>query len=80
MALTLFPSGETTSARKGANHETRSGSLRFESAGVQDGHAHRFRGTLAVNLFEQGVPIEDVSQILEHEGVETTPNALCTRG
>ena len=33
---------------------------------------HRFRDTLAIDLLQQGVPIEDVQQILGHEDVNTT--------
>jgi hypothetical protein len=36
----------------------------FKLAGVQRGHAHRFRDTLAVELLLAGVPLERVSMLL----------------
>jgi len=36
----------------------------FRLAGVQNGHAHRFRHTLAVNLLAKGVSMENVAKIL----------------
>jgi site-specific recombinase XerD len=36
----------------------------FKLAGIANGHAHRFRHTLAVNLLAKGVSMENVAQIL----------------
>src|SRR5258707_1357469 len=44
----------------------------FELAEVDNGHAHRFRDTFAVELLLAGVPIERVSILLGHESVRTT--------
>ena len=41
-------------------------------AGVQKGHPHRFRDTLAVELLLEGVPIERVSIVLGHSSVKVT--------
>jgi len=38
----------------------------FDLAGIQDGHAHRFRDTFAVGLLQAGVPMERVSVLLGH--------------
>jgi len=43
-----------------------------EIAGVQGGHPHRFRDTLAVELLLEGVPIERVSVLLGHSSVKIT--------
>jgi len=43
-----------------------------EVAGVKDGHPHRFRDTLAVELLLEGVPIERVSILLAHKSVKIT--------
>ena len=43
-----------------------------EIAGVQEGHPHRFRDTLAVELLLEGVPIERVSVLLGHSSVKIT--------
>jgi integrase/recombinase XerD len=44
----------------------------FELAKVEDGHAHRFRDTFAVELLLSGVPIERVSILLGHISVRIT--------
>ena len=36
----------------------------FDLAGVEDGHAHRFRDTFAVALLQKGVPLETVAILL----------------
>jgi integrase len=41
-------------------------------AGVQGGHPHRFRDTLAVELLLKGVPMERVSVLLGHTSVKIT--------
>ncbi len=41
-------------------------------AKVRTVNPHRFRDTLAIKLLEQGVPIEDVKEILGHEDVNIT--------
>jgi integrase len=43
-----------------------------ELAGVADGHPHRFRDTLAVQLLMEGVPMERVSILLGHSSVKIT--------
>lgn len=43
-----------------------------EIAGVKDGHPHRFRDTLAVELLLEGVPMERVSVPLGHSSVKIT--------
>ena len=42
----------------------------FETAAVQNGHAHRFRDTFAVELLLSGVPLERVSVLLGHSSVK----------
>ena len=44
----------------------------FELAGIEGGHAHRFRDTFAVELLLQGTPIERVSVLLGHRSVRIT--------
>jgi integrase len=44
----------------------------FQLAGVQRGHAHRFRDTFAVELLLAGVPLERVSVLLGHSSVRIT--------
>jgi integrase len=41
-------------------------------AEVRTANPHRFRDTLAIDLLQHGVPIEDVQQILGHEDVNIT--------
>ena len=40
--------------------------------GIDKIHPHRFRTTCATNLLRKGMPIEEVSQILGHEKLDTT--------
>ena len=47
----------------------------FEIAGVNGGHAHRFRDTFAVEFLLRGVPLEDVSQLLSHTSTRVTENS-----
>ena len=57
-ALEMFPAGEYYFAPGPGKHETRSGNWRrglrkiFAKAGLPDGHAHRFRDTLAVEMLD----------------------------
>lgn len=44
----------------------------FELAGIEGGHAHRFRDTFAVALLEKGVPLDVVSVLLGHSSVRIT--------
>jgi len=44
----------------------------FRLAGVQRGHAYRFRDTFAVELLLAGVPLERVSVLLGHSSVRIT--------
>ena len=39
---------------------------------IEKVHPHRFRTTCATNLLRKGMPIEEVSQILGHEKLDTT--------
>lgn len=41
-------------------------------AGVDNAHPHRFRRTLATNLLDRGMNIQDVAQILGHADLKTT--------
>lgn len=43
-----------------------------EKTGIEKVHPHRFRRTLATNLLRKGMSIEEVSQILGHEKLDTT--------
>lgn len=43
-----------------------------ERAGVEHVHPHRFRRTLATNLINRGMPIQEVATILGHDKVDTT--------
>lgn len=41
-------------------------------AGVENTHPHRFRRTLATNLIDHGMPVQEVAAILGHEKLDTT--------
>lgn len=43
-----------------------------DKAGVEHCHPHRFRRTLATNLIDKGVPIEQVQTLLGHSKLDTT--------
>lgn len=46
---------------------------RIEAAsGVENVHPHRFRRTLATNLINRGMPIQEVAAILGHDKIDTT--------
>ncbi len=44
----------------------------FSLAGVNNGHAHRFRDTFAVELLLAGVPLDRVSVLLGHQSIRVT--------
>jgi len=48
----------------------------FDLAGVDGGHAHRFRDTLAVDLLLHDVPLENVSELLGHRSIKVTERAM----
>jgi integrase/recombinase XerD len=50
----------------------RSLSALFSLAGVEGGHAHRFRDTFAVELLQKGVPLEQVAVLLGHSSIKIT--------
>ena len=41
-------------------------------SGVENVHSHRFRRTLATNLINHGMPIQEVAAILGHDKIDTT--------
>lgn len=43
-----------------------------DKSGVENVHPHRFRRTLATNLINRGMPIQDVAHVLGHDRVDTT--------
>lgn len=43
-----------------------------EKAGVEKTHPHRFRRTLATNLIDHGMPIQEVAAVLGHDKIDTT--------
>ena len=43
-----------------------------EKAGVENVHPHRFRRTLATNLINHGMAIQEVASILGHDKIDTT--------
>lgn len=54
------------------------GGIRFRlktianNADVDNVHPHRFRRTLATNLIDRGMPIQEVAEILGHDKIDTT--------
>jgi integrase/recombinase XerD len=44
----------------------------FKAAGIQGGHAHRFRDTFAVEFLKAGKPMERLSQLLGHANIKIT--------
>ena len=43
-----------------------------DKANVENVHPHRFRRTLATNLINHGMTIQEVATILGHEKIDTT--------
>lgn len=43
-----------------------------DRAGVQNVHPHRFRRTLATNLIDHGMPVQQVASVLGHDKLDTT--------
>jgi integrase/recombinase XerD len=44
----------------------------YELAKVENGHAHRWRDTFAVELLLDGIPLEQVSALLGHQSIKVT--------
>ncbi len=44
----------------------------FRAAGQPNGHPHQLRDTFAVDMLQNGVPLEEVSKLLGHSSVKTT--------
>jgi site-specific recombinase XerD len=59
------------------------GGIRFmlkkleEVSGIENVHPHRFRRTLATNLINHGMPIQEVACILGHDKIDTTLKYVC---
>lgn len=43
-----------------------------ETAGVDHVHPHRFRRTIATNIINKGMPVQEVQQMLGHSKIDTT--------
>ena len=43
-----------------------------KSTGISKVHPHRFRRTMATNILNKGMPIEEVREILGHVKLDTT--------
>ena len=43
-----------------------------QKSGVENVHPHRFRRTLATNLINRGMPIQEVARVLGHDKLDTT--------
>lgn len=48
-----------------------------KKTGIQNVHPHRFRRTLATNLINHGMPIQEVAMILGHDDINTTMKYIC---
>ena len=74
---TRTDSSEALFAGRGTDRITPGGVRRMltvlsEQANVTNVHPHRFRRTLATNLINHGMPIQDVASILGHDKLDTT--------
>jgi len=67
----FFWTGEGKLKTRVANMQRSLGRV-FELAGIQGGHAHRFRDTFAVELLQRGVSLETVSILLGHSSIRIT--------
>ena len=67
--LSNTKNGETRISKHGVEHLVK---RIGERAGVSDCHPHRFRRTLASNLIDKGMPIEQVRILLGHSKIDTT--------
>jgi site-specific recombinase XerD len=47
-----------------------------EKANVENVHPHRFRRTLATNLIDRGMPIQEVVAVLGHDRIDTTTDYI----
>ena len=64
-------------AGKGSERMTQGGIRKMlrmigEIAHVENVHPHRFRRTLATNLINRGMPIQEVARVLGHDRLDTT--------
>jgi integrase/recombinase XerD len=67
----FFWTGDGKPKTRVANYQASLSKL-FKLAGIEHGHAHRFRHTFAVSLLLKGVPIERVAVLLGHSGTKVT--------
>jgi integrase len=69
----FFRTGEGK-PRTAVSHYQRDYRKLFAVAAIEDGgmKAHRLRDTFAVDMLQNGVPLEDVSKMLGHESIKTT--------
>lgn len=66
-----FVSGDGSSATNAGNYRRTFRRL-AKLANLEGAHPHQFRDTFAVSLLQEGVPIEDVAELLGHRDVRIT--------
>jgi integrase/recombinase XerD len=67
----FFWTGESTVPAAVSNWRKRIADV-FDTAGIKNGHTHRFRDTFAVALLEKGATIGNVSRLLGHTSIKIT--------